>query len=166
MLCIFFFVSGGRWWCGQPPSAEEGVRTALCSQLFGQPSLPVYLHPSGRESRPATERGHLHTSGITPCRWLSSPAPHRGASPGRGLSTGPHLFGTGSEPGRVCPLCHTQNTRKHKTASCLPATGESELLTVLFCPVQATSVSGPSKWDICRTDTSIPAVLLHGGISI
>lgn len=166
MLCVLFFVSGRRRWCRQPPPAKEGVRTALCSQLLGQPSLPFYLHPCGRGSRPATEWGPLHTAGITPCRWLSSIAPHGGGSPGGGLSTGPHLFGSGSEPGCVCPLCHTQNTRKHKTGSCLSATSESEPLAVLFCPVQAASVSGASKWDLHRPDASIPAILLHRGISI
>lgn len=164
---VFFFLSGRRWWWWwQPPPAEEGVRTALCSQLFGQPSLPFYLHTHSRGFSPDAEWGSLHTPCITPCRWLTSIASPWGTSPVRGLSPGPHLFGTSSEWWCVGPLCHTQNTRKHKTRSCLSATSESEPLPVFFCPVQATSVSGASKWGICRTSASIPAIFLHWSISI
>lgn len=165
MSCVFFFLSGRWWWRRQPPP-DEGVRPALCSQLFGQPSLPFYLHPCDRGFSPAAEWGPLHTSCIILCKWLTFIVPHWGTSLARVLSTGPHPFGTGSQRGCVCPTCHTQNTWKHKTRSCLSATSESESVAVLFCPVQATSVSGASKWDLCRTGASIPAIFLHRSISI
>ena len=135
MVCIFLFLSGRNWWWWRAPPAEEGVRSALCSQLSGQPSLPFYLRVRSRRLHPAAEWGLLHTSSITPCRWLTAiAAPHRTPS-ARGLSQGPHLFSTGSEWWYFCPLCHTQNTRKHKTWSCLSATSESEPLPVLLCPI-------------------------------
>ncbi|EHB03512.1 Ankyrin repeat domain-containing protein 40 [Heterocephalus glaber] len=90
----------------------------------------------------------------------------RGEPPPGGLFQGTTLLWHWWRMVTWLPLLLSSNTRKHKTGACLSATIESEPLPVLFCPIQATCVSGASKWDIRRTGTSLPAIFLHWNISI